>query len=322
MNNGFAQKFSLPVLLVAMLSVGACGDKKASEEKGGTQVAAKVNGNELTVHEVNFALQRLPNLTKENSKAASLQVVRSLVDQEVLVQQSVADKLDRDPIVVQAMEAARKQILAQVYIDRKLGTTATPTSKDVSDYYAAHPELFAQRKVYRLQEIAITASKDKLDGIRTKLAASKDLNEFGIWLKAQAYPFKVAQGVKGPEQVPPQLLPKLQTMPTGQAMLVNTPDGLLVIVMAGSQDQPVTEAQAKPAIENFLKNQKRQEAAKQVLDQLKAKAKIEYVGDFSDAAKSAEAPKPSSPETKLPAGEGKPAAATQDAISKGVSGLN
>jgi EpsD family peptidyl-prolyl cis-trans isomerase len=320
MNYGFAKTLALPVLLVALLSVTACGDKKADEEKGGTQVAAKVNGTELTVHQVNFALQRMPNLTKENSKAASLQVIRSLVDQEVLVQQAVADKLDRDPMVVQAMEAAKNQILAQVFIDRKLGTPTPPTDKQVSDYYAAHPEFFAQRKLFKLQEIAIKASKDKLDGIRAKLTASKTINEFGEWLKSQAYEVKVAQGIKGPEQVPAQILPKLETMPDGQAMLVNTPDGLLVLILAGTQAQPLTEAQAKPAIENFLKNQQRQVAAKQILDALKEKAKIEYVGEFADAAKAPTATP--APAATPPAADGKPATSNQDAISKGVSGLN
>jgi EpsD family peptidyl-prolyl cis-trans isomerase len=319
MNYGFAKTLGLPVLLVALLSVTGCGDKQSSEEKGGTQVAAKVNGTELTVHQVNFALQRIPNLTKDNSKAASLQVIRTLVDQEVLVQQAVADKLDRDPVVVQAMEAAKNQILAQVFMDRKLGTPVPPTDKEVSDYYAAHPEFFAQRKLFKLQEIAIKASKDKLDGIRAKLTASKTINEFGEWLKAQGYDVKVAQGIKGPEQVPPQILPKLESMPDGQAMLVNTPDGLLVLILAGTQAQPLTEAQAKPAIVNFLQNQKRQTEAKQILDALKAKAKIEYVGEFADAAK---APAETPPAAPAPAADAKPAASNQDAISKGVSGLN
>src|SRR5512139_4330043 len=94
------KKLYLP-LLVAALVVG-CGDKKdeAAEDKKPTQVAAKVNGTELTVSQVNFALQRIPNLDKDQSKAASLQVVRNLVDQEVLAQKATVDKLDRDPAVM------------------------------------------------------------------------------------------------------------------------------------------------------------------------------------------------------------------------------
>ena len=284
------KKLVLPLLIVAL--VAGCGDKKdgAAKEEKPTQVAAKVNGTELTVSQVNFALQRIPNLDKDQSKAASLQVVRNLVDQEVLAQKAQSEKLDRDPAVVQALDAAHRQIMAEAYMSRKLGTPAEPTDAEVTDYFNKHPELFTKRKIYRLQEIAIKAPKEKQEAIRKQLADSKTLNDFGAWLKAEKYPVQASQGVKPAEQLPQALLPKLAEMPDGQAMVVNTPDGLLVIVLADSQVQPVTLEQAKPAIARLLQNEARQKAAKAELDSLKAAAKIEYVGEFADAGKEAAAP--------------------------------
>lgn len=315
------KKLVLP-LMIAALVVG-CGDKKdkaATDEKAPTQVAAKVDGAEITVHQVNFALQRIPNLDKAQSKAASLQVVRNLVDQELLVLKAESEKLDRDPAVVQALDAARMQILAEAYMSRKLGAPVEPTDAEVTAYFSAHPELFTQRKIYRLQEISIKAPKDKQEAIRAQLAASKTLNDFGTWLKAEKFEVKAAQGVKPAEQLPQEILPKLAAMPDGQAMIVNTPDGLLVIVLAGSQAQPVTMEQAKPAIARLLQGQARQKAAKAELDALKAAAKIEYVGEFADAGKEPAAAKPAEPAAPAqPAAA--PAAADADAISKGVSGL-
>lgn len=323
--NILLKKMFFPLMVVATISMAGCGDgKEETTKKEASQVAAKVNDTELTVHQVNFAMQRIPNLDKDRAKEASLQIIRSLVDQEVLVQKAVADKLDRDPKVVQAMDAARSQILAQAYMERKLGAPTAPTASEVTAYYNQHPEFFSQRKVFRLQEIAIQAPKDKHEAIRTQLAAAKTLNEFGEWLKAQNYPVKASQGVKASEQLPPALLPKLQSMPDGQAMVVTTPEGLLVLVMAGSQPQPITEAQAKPAIERLLQNQKRQEAAKQELARLKAEAKIVYMGEFADAGKEPVAAKDAAPSSKVPATTAKetvPADTSSDAISKGISGL-
>lgn len=320
--HGF-KKLYLP-LLVAALVVG-CGDKKdeaATEEKAPTQVAAKVNGTELTVHQVNYGLQRIPNLDKDQTKAASLQVVRNLVDQEVLLQKALSDKLDRDPAVVQALDAARRQILAEAYMSRKLGAPVEPSDAVVTDYFNQHPELFAKRKIYRLQEISIKAPKDKHDAIRAQLGASKTLEDFATWLKAENLPVKAAQGVKPAEQLPLEMLPQLAKMPDGQAMVVNTPDGLMVIVLADSQTQPVTLEQAKPAIARLLQTQARQKAAKAELDALKAAAKIEYMGEFVDAGKeAAPAAAPAEPAAAAePAADAAPAA-DADAISKGISGL-
>lgn len=318
------KKLVLPLMIAALMA--GCGDKKeeaATEEKAPTQVAAKVNGTELTVHQVNYALQRIPNLDKDQSKAASLQVVRSLVDQELLVQKALTDKLDRDPNVVQAMDAARRQILAEAYMGRKLGTPAETTDAEVSEYFDKHPELFDKRKVYRLQEISIKAPQDKHEAIRAQLSASKTLNDFAAWLKAENYPVKAAQGVKPAEQLPLQLLTQLAKMPDGQAIVVNSPDGLMVIVLADSQAQPVTLEQAKPAIKQLLQTQARQKAAKAELDALKAAAKIEYVGEFADAGKEAVAPAAAEAPAKPAAAQAADAApdAEADAISKGISGL-
>jgi hypothetical protein len=101
-------------------------------------------------------------------------------------------------------------------------------------------------------------------------------------------------------------------------MVVNAPDGLLVVVLADSQMQPVTQEQAKPAIVRLLQTQARQKAAKAELDSIKAAAKVEYVGEFVEAGKEAAAP------ANAPAPA--PASAVEephdaDAISKGVSGL-
>lgn len=315
------KKLYLPLLIVALIA--GCGDKKdgTAEEGKPTQVAAKVNGTELTVSQVNYALQRIPNLDKDQSKAASLQVIRNLVDQEVLAQKAQSEKLDRDPVVVQALDAARRQIMAEVYMTRKLGTPAEPTDAEVSDYFNKHPELFTKRKIYRLQELSIKAPKEKQETIRKQLADSKTLGDFVAWLKDEKYPVQASQGVKPAEQLPQAILPKLAEMPDGQAMIVNTPEGLLVIVLADSQVQPVTQEQAKPAIARLLQNEARQKAAKAELDKVKAEAKIEYVGEFADAGK------------EVPAADATPAApaesaatpaapaADADAISKGVSGL-
>lgn len=315
------KKLYLPLLVVALMA--GCGDKKdgTAEESKPTQVAAKVNGTELTVSQVNYALQRIPNLDKDQSKAASLQVIRNLVDQEVLAQKAQSEKLDRDPVVVQALDAARRQIMAEIYMTRKLGTPAEPTDAEVSDYFNKHPELFTKRKIYRLQELSIKAPKEKQETIRKQLADSKTLGDFAAWLKDEKYPVQASQGVKPAEQLPQALLPKLTEMPDGQAMVVNTPEGLLVILLADSQVQPVTLEQAKPAIARLLQNEARQKAAKAELDKVKAEAKIEYVGEFADAGKEAPAADAAPAAPAESAATPAAPAADADAISKGVSGL-
>ncbi|MCS6787312.1 MAG: SurA N-terminal domain-containing protein, partial [Thiobacillaceae bacterium] len=107
---------ALSALTLALaLTLTGCGEK-AGEEAKVTQVVAKVGKDEITVHQLNFELGRLAgnlpaNLTPEQRKQTANQVLRGLVDQQLLMQKAIEDKLDRDPKVVQTLESARRQVL-------------------------------------------------------------------------------------------------------------------------------------------------------------------------------------------------------------------
>lgn len=276
---------ALSLALLAFVTTACDSRQKAAPTEPAKEAAAKVNGTELPAAQVEQVIKRLSSSGGDAPDAVKLQAVRSLVDQEVAAQKAVADKLDRDPEVMQALDMARRQILAEAYVNRKLGKPTEPGDAEVAAYYDQHPELFAKRKIYRLQELSIKADADRQEAIRAQLAASKTLNDFAQWLKRENLPVKAGEGVKPAEQIPLELLPKLAQMPDGQALVVNSPDGLLVVVLADSQLQPATLEQAKPAIARMLQTQARQKAVKTELDALKSNAKIEYLGAFSEAGK-------------------------------------
>ena len=284
MNMNFPSVY-LSVLLGVAVTITGCDTKQVASSENNAKVIAQVNGTKLTEDQVQTALQRMPNLDQSRSKEASLQIARSLVEQELLVQKAEQEKLADDAKVKAMLEAARKQALAQAYMEKKLGPPVLPTPGEITAFYNQHPELFSQRKLYRLQEVAIKAPASEHEEIRTQLSSAKSLNEFATWLKTKNYPINATQEIKAAEQLPAPLLAKLHTMPDGQATIVTAPEGLIIIVLAGSQLQPVTEAQAKPAIERMVQAQKRKEAAKQELDKLKAAAKIVYMGEYVDAGK-------------------------------------
>jgi hypothetical protein len=83
---------------------------------------------------------------------------------------------------------------------------------------------------------------------------------------------------------------------------VPTPTGAQVVVLAGSRMQPVTEEQARPAIEQFLVNERRRKLVEDDLKAMRAAAKIEYVGKFAEGAPAASgAAAPATPAAPAPA---------------------
>jgi EpsD family peptidyl-prolyl cis-trans isomerase len=320
-------------ILAAALLISGCGDKKETEGKSETQVAARVNSDEITVHQVNMAMQRLGGkVPKEKMQEASNAVLKGLVDQQLLAQKAIEDKLDRDPVIMQAIEAARMQILAQGYLQRKAQGAAKPTETEITDYVAKHPELFSQRRVYRLQEINIQGAADKADQIRAQLTSARNLEEFAKWLKSQNIQFRGSQAERAAEQLPGQLAVQLLKLNPGQAIMANNNGTLLVMLVAAAASQPVSAEQAKPLAERILTAQRQRELAENEVKTLKSAAKIEYMGAFADAGKETAkpaaqaAPAPSDTEQPAPAQTAteepaKPAGADAAAMQKGLSGL-
>ena len=70
-------------------------------------------------------------------------------------------------------------------------------------------------------------------------------------------------------------------MKDGQAIFNARPGGAQIINLAASRPQPVTLAQATPAIEQFLLNERKRKLVDDDLQALRGAAKIEYVGDFA-----------------------------------------
>lgn len=273
---------------VAVIAVAAvvvflagCGDKKKEKDKPASQTAAKVNKEEITVHQINFVLQQQRGLAPEQAASASKQVLERLIDQELSLQKAQDQKLDREPRVVQQLEAARREIIARAYLE-KIGSGAPkPSPAEIKVYYDAHPALFKERRVYSLQELSIQAKPEEVVAMQAKLAAVKDVPEFIADLKSKNFKFNASQVVRAAEQLPLASVDKFAALKDGQAIFTAVPGGAQVVILAASRTQPVDEQRAVPAIEQFLLNERKRKVVEDDLKALRAAAKVEYVGDYA-----------------------------------------
>ena len=104
-------------MILAVMILAACGK---GSDKTSAQVAAKVNKKEISVHQIDFMLSRAGQIPQEQIKPASRKALEQLIDQELMVQKATETKLDRDPAVMQTIEASRRQILAQAYLTKPI----------------------------------------------------------------------------------------------------------------------------------------------------------------------------------------------------------
>jgi len=307
------------VAVAAALALTACG---GDDKKVATQVAAKVNKEEISVHQINFVLQRTPNLTPERAAQAKKDILERLIEQEVLVQQAMDNKLDRKPDVQQQLEAARREVLARAYLQQVAAGVKTPEKAEVEKFFAEKPELFSKRRIYRFNEIVLPGVPSNWNEVQKALEPVNTLSEANAVLRARGIELPVSSNVTVPgENLPLDVLPRLLRMQTGEVIIYPRPPGIVIGQIVSVQEAPVDADKAGPLIQQFLMNRKRAEAVQAEVKRLRESAQVTYKGEFEAGAAAPAAA--AQPAAAAPAAGDQGAAKAPDKnfIDQGVKGL-
>ena len=268
-----------------------------------SETVASVGDEKITQAELDAALARLGELSEAQTAEATGKLLQALIDQRLIAQAAQKAGLDKEPVVEIAMANASRQVLAEAYAERNFKDVAKPSDTEIAEYFEQHPELFSQRRIYRIQELDLQVEASRMADVEAKLKTSHSLGDFVNWVKEQGIEGKTAVAVKPAEQIPAALLARLSQMKDGQvAVLPGRPGHVVIQQLQESQLQPVTLEQARNAIERALTTQKRKELMEADLKKLREAAKIEYATGYAPAAEAkveAAEPKVEAAETQV-----------------------
>jgi EpsD family peptidyl-prolyl cis-trans isomerase len=240
---------------------------------------ASVNSREITISQLNQALQTLdpPAVTPAIAK----NTVDSLIDEELLVQGALKEKLDRDPATMQAIEDTKRQILARAYAERSVWPKVPLSLAEAEKYYRQNPLLFEKRRTYELTvyTISIAAMNDVL---REDLEKTHSADEVRAMLEKHDVKFETQQVDAGSESIPAAELPIISKASVGDLITaVGHDDKVLLTSIQTIEDKPLSFERARSAIEDYLTSTKRREAMTAFLKREKAGAKISYSTEFA-----------------------------------------
>lgn len=266
---------------VAVLLSGC--EKPAGSAK--SETVATVAGDKISAAELNLAVSRLGELNEAQAAEVKGKLLQALIDQRLVAQAARKAGLDKEPAVEIAMAQASRQVLAEAYADRNFKDVAKPAEAEIAEYYNQHPELFSQRRIYRIQELELKVEPSRMSEVEAKLKSAHSMGDFVNWVKEQGIDGKTAVAVKPAEQIPLPLLGRLSQMKDGQVtILPSRPGQVLIQQLLESQMQPVSLEQSKNAIERALMVQKRKELMEADVKKLREAAKIEYTSGYAPAA--------------------------------------
>ncbi|MEO8120423.1 MAG: EpsD family peptidyl-prolyl cis-trans isomerase [Rhodoferax sp.] len=281
-------RFTLTLLAAALaLSLSACGKK--DEKKMVSQVAAKVDSEEISVQQINQVLSQTntSGTTPEATQAINREVLEKLIDQQLAVDRAIESKLHRSPEVLAQIEVARREILARAYMQKVAASLPKPTAEEIQQYYVENPQLFSERRIFNVQEIVVPVAADVAEKLRSFASVGKPIEAAAAWLKIKGIKFGSSSATRAAEQIPMELLAQIHTVKDGRSIVIAAPQTNTLLHVVSSQRSPVDEATALPRIEKFLSNQRAGEAVAANFKQLRANAKITYNEAFAQGESAA-----------------------------------
>lgn len=259
------------LIVVASAGLAACGNK----DKKASQSLVRVNGEDITVLQLNYELQHT-NGPAGNQEVLSKQLLETLIDRQLLVNEAMLKKIDRTPEVMLAIERAKSQIIAQAYMQNVTSEVAKPSKADVNEYFQKHPQFFSKRKEFILTQLIIP-NENLSDELKMVIKSAQNIEEVAEWMDKHGVQYDRGQTTRSSMDLPAEAVRKLLELPKGQLFIVHEGDNRVLNVIDSIKDSPVTESKAAPLIERFLANKGIKDAEDMVIAQLRSRAKIEYL---------------------------------------------
>ena len=177
------------------LVIGACVVFSGCGQEGHkSAVLATVNGEKITVADMDRQLEEMPPAYKEMfaDPANREKLLARLIKEKLLLQEAKRAKLEQREDIQKKIKAIKDQLLVQEVINLNIISKITISDKEVSDYYKANEE--------KIQQYAKGKSFNEIKGqLKEIVIQEKQNNHFEKWIKDLENKAKIVKNPGSPE---------------------------------------------------------------------------------------------------------------------------
>lgn len=244
------------------------------QRKAEGQTVAVVNGKEITLPELNFALGQVKVPEGANKDAVRAQVLQQLVDRRLLADQARSEGIDKSPEFLNRQRQAEEQLLISMLAARRMNTAQLPSDREAQDFIASHPGMFANRETWDLDQVQYVTPKDP--AIAAEIQNTHSIDAIIAVLQKHNIQFKRQKHQLDTAVVPQNIYSKLATLPAGEPFVLPVGNASVASAVVSRQPNPLAGDQAKPAAVELMRKQQTAKSLEGLLKSLRSSAKIEY----------------------------------------------
>lgn len=275
---------ALGTALAAALLAGAC------HKQPGGQVVATVNGEEVTLQELNTELQATNVSASTDKQAVQRALLQRVIDRKLVDGLAKERDLDKSSDYLAQRRRLDEILLAQLYARQQMAAVAVPSGADITKFMSDNPGIFSNRQQLTLDQIRFQqpsspTALNGLEGVHT-------IDGVAAFLKAHGIQFARQPASLDSAAIPAALLTQINNLPAGEPFVIPTAGAITVNVITGRKAVANDPAQAKSVAAAAWRQQKMQQAVNDQVNAARNAAKITYQPGFEPPAKGAVPPAP------------------------------
>ena len=293
MNN----KIAIALLCASTAVVAGCAKKAPSG-----QVAATVNGKEITLQEINTELQASNIPASADKQTVQRALLQRVIERKLLMGAAEEKGLDKTPEYLAQKRRGEELLLIQNYAKQQLSGVPVPTQAQVDKFMTDNPGAFSQRQQLILDQIRFATPPNpqtltSLKDLHSMDAVAGELTRLGVRFERSDVGLDSAA-------LPPSMAKQIEGLPPTEPFVIPQPGIMTVSVIKQRKPIPFDATASRPAAVAAWRQLRFTEALTSQLNALKGSAKISYQNGFGPpppagaagaASTNATAPAPAKP---------------------------
>jgi EpsD family peptidyl-prolyl cis-trans isomerase len=261
------------------------GCTQEKERASGGNVAAVVNGVEITKSQIEFLAKQsaAPGMTPGQNENQRRRILANLVRTELLAGKARKDGLDKSQDYSMAVYTSNNGVLAGLAEKQIVNKVAQATYLEAETVVKNNPQLFSERKLYVYDQVVFPGVDMKyLETIGKMAENGANLNQLVDMLKAKNIKYnKIVRGMMA-EQIPPPMLQLLNKLKPNIPQVVSGGKNIsMIFVLREVISMPVEGEEANRVASQIINSGKRREILSKELTELLNNAKITYYDEYS-----------------------------------------
>lgn len=253
------------------------------------QVVATVDGAEITTTELK---QELAGFRSSDPKAydiAKRRALQNIVARKLVAKEARSQHLDQTPDFAVKQQRLNELLLAEAYQAKILSAVPAATPEDVDRFVAAHPDMFAARKIFQLDQITTPPLNDRL---QKELRPVNTLAEAEALLNREHVPFRRATSELDALAAGPQLVDVLLKQGATDLIILPSAQTWSINQVKSSRVAPFTGDNARKYATSAITNDRQKQVLGKTFSQIVStgRSKVSYAKGYEPPAAPPSAP--------------------------------